>query len=412
MPRGRGVMVAFLLPLGALAGVELRATCTAKDTYDCGAQVGTQMAAVIQKALRGDAGLQALSRWATGDDPRGRGAYTRLLQLHNATYPHLVQEVAGLAQGAGLPFELMFVNNVRAELSAYNQSAWLGRAASCTDYHGPDSRVWGHNEDGGRGDVAASYLVTAVVGASAYRAFTYAGCLSGWAWGYNRFVAHSVNALTPAAAGLGLGINFVVRDLLDATSADDAVRRASRPGLGGAAHFNLADLAGGPALSLEFAPSAAGEPAARALVSAQRLTGPWYAHTNQFLRLDQPPLGDVESSYRRLARCATLALSPKPPADAAGLQAVLADRRDADYPIYRGSPHDGAVTITSTIFDMPNRLIRVFDRRALPDAAPVLVIHLATDPLALLPNRTSARPRVAEGPPPEASKATASSAMV
>ena len=42
---------------------------------------------------------------------------------------------------------------------------------------------------------------------TAYRAFTYAGCLSGWAWGLSRHVASSVNALTASQAGLGLGIN-------------------------------------------------------------------------------------------------------------------------------------------------------------------------------------------------------------
>ena len=65
------------------------------------------------------------------------------------------------------------------------------------------------------------------------------------------------------------------------------------------------------------------------------------------------------------------------------VQAVLADRHDADYPIYRGSAHDADITLTSTVFDLPGGKLSVFDTRPLPDAVPALVID-ATDPLAPL----------------------------
>lgn len=192
-----------------------------------------------------------------------------------------------------------------------------------------------------------------------------------------------MNALTAAEAGIGLGVNFVCRDILDATSTDDAVARASRPGMGGAAHFNLADVSAEratrrSALSLEFAPSAAGDASAPARTSALRLDGAWYAHTNQFLRMgSEPPIGDVESSLRRLARAATLALGGKAaPAGSAGMMAVLADRHDTGYPIYRGSARDEYVTLVSVVFDLEAGTLTAFDRRPLPGTPPALVLQM------------------------------------
>lgn len=169
----------LVLPVLCLAGVELHARCKAETNYECGVQVGTQMRAVIRPALLGDAQLTALAAW-TRTNAKGRGAYSELYSRHNATYPHLVSEVEGLARGAGLPFALAFVANVRAELSALNETAWVARESACTDYHGPSRTVWGHNEDGTPAGLAASYMVTAEIGAARYTAFTYAGCLSGW----------------------------------------------------------------------------------------------------------------------------------------------------------------------------------------------------------------------------------------
>merc|ERR1711871_1296758 len=99
----------------------------------------------------------------------------------------------------------------------------------------PGYQGWGHNEDG---DISVEANTTYIVQArlaspgkpiETYLAFTYPGRLSGWAWGFNgNGVVQSINALwdDPAPAGSYLGVVFVSRSVLAATSLQDALRRA------------------------------------------------------------------------------------------------------------------------------------------------------------------------------------------
>ena len=65
----------------------------------------------------------------------------------------------------------------------------------------------------------------------------------GWAWGANiHGHGQSVNSLFPLNVSVGLGTNFVARDVLRATSIDDAVARATVSGQGNGAHFNLGNF--------------------------------------------------------------------------------------------------------------------------------------------------------------------------
>ena len=120
------------------------------------------------------------------------------------------------------------------------------RPKQCTDVHviTPHFQGWAHNED--ERPFLGYYLVlsniTTATSAEQYVGFAYAGTVVGWAWGFNNHGhAHSVNAipLAPNQTTVGKGVNFVARDVLRATSLDDALRRGSVANQATAQHFNF-----------------------------------------------------------------------------------------------------------------------------------------------------------------------------
>jgi hypothetical protein len=135
-------------------------------------------------------------------------------------------------------------------------------------------------------------------------AFAYAGRLPGWAWGVSdRGVVFTVNGLfvlphTPP----GLGINFVARDVLDATDVNDALRRLRRTGQDGGSHFNLGSaVAPRRQLSVETGNGPT------TVLDVGNMGGGHYAHFNAYLHRDGlAGFGDFVSSVYRQARAATL----------------------------------------------------------------------------------------------------------
>ena len=60
-------------------------------------------AALLHAVFAASKGLQECIAFAA--TPDGRRAVHAMLQLHTAHYPEYVQELRGLADGAGVPFE-------------------------------------------------------------------------------------------------------------------------------------------------------------------------------------------------------------------------------------------------------------------------------------------------------------------
>jgi hypothetical protein len=227
------------------------AVAGARSHRDAGRQIGTAARAHIATAFERDKGLPAISAFVNGD---GAAIFKAILESHELAYPHLMQELRGLAEGADQPFELVAATNFVQELSLYVKAPTsCSGAVGCTDFHACFDRdglavsAWGHTEDGGLW-AAGGYIVQCSIdygdvpsapAPSAYTAFCYPGCLAGWAWGFNKHgICQSINALTSKPLAAGLGASFVSRDVLDAVSLADAVARASVRA--GGQHFNLA----------------------------------------------------------------------------------------------------------------------------------------------------------------------------
>eukprot|EP00947_MAST-08B_sp_MAST-8B-sp1_P000225 g225.t1 len=352
------------------------------------------MADVIKKQLEEgwvSAPLGALAEWSKVGRP-GHGIVARYLDLHEAAVPHLVDEVRGLAVGSGQPFKKLVLLNLLPELlnEANMTGASVRALKGCSDFHlmshqqgsTPSGvQAWGHNEDGKLSAADLNYFVHAKITdpghAAEYKAFTYAGALSGWAWGWNaQGVALSVNALfvepKPGHVG-GVGSFFTARSVYDAVDMDTAIKAASAPGQAGGQHFNLGYMyanctAADPCqVSVESSPHGASvqilsaDPLLPGAASPP-LRPDWYAHFNQYVRLPDPGIGDITSSIHRMARAATLAVGPDPPRTARDIATrILADSRDKTFSLRRGNTaQDPDVTYTTTVFDLSTKRAIIF----------------------------------------------------
>ena len=299
-----------------------------------------------------------------------------------------MQEVRGLARGSGVPFNHLMALNLEFELMSKGNVTSYGYVKGCSDYHiVRDNKVngWGHNEDGNQQDSDLFYFVAANISSplsspldipstsSSYFSFTYAGRLSGWAWSYNtKGLVFTVNGLyvLPNTA-LGLGINFIARDLLDATSLTDVVVRGNRPDQDGGSHFNVGDITQKLQLSIETG---------YAGTTVQKIDGVtnsavWYAHFNQYLHTDLPHSGDYISSMYRMARATTLATRKS--TEHQNLPFVLdvlgdqGGRTDNDvYCLHRcNNAADPYVTYVTVLIDLLTGVLKVYTNRTSGDNA-------------------------------------------
>ena len=348
------------------------AVCTAATNYECGKQIGTDQQQRIQDALKTQHGAALIAFIAT---THGQALFAQYTTLHQSVYPHLVEEIRGTADGAQVDFHHLLALNLEFELMAKGNLTSNGFEKGCSDYHvtnsdSSGSAGWGHNEDGNPADDNLYYFVSAkIASSSSYFSFTYAGRLSGWAWSYNtNGLVFTVNGLfVLPTTPLGLGINFVARDLLDSTTVDDAVTRANRTGQDGGSHFNVGDIHSGTQLSIET-----GGNAGMTVQVIDGTTGKWYAHFNQYLHNDrQPHRGDYTSSIFRMARVATLSQRRSEDLDSLTFVLdVLGDQGGSNggepdvYCLHRcNSDVDPYVTYVTVLIDLQRKTLAVYSNR-------------------------------------------------
>lgn len=184
----------------------------------------------------------------------------------------------------------------------------------------------------------------------------------------------SVNALMPLNVTMGLGTNFVARDVLRSTSLKDAVKRATVSGQGNGQHFNLGNfhtphqqvMIETSPIGHDVRPSVAPVAYHANLYESARLKG-----------IDGGPSRRVSSSHR-MTRMAELAPRFGPSGHNASIYGtVLCDHEDAAWPIHRdGSGKDCCITLNSVVFDLAAKTIRVWGHRA--QTQPVRVVDWAT----------------------------------
>jgi predicted choloylglycine hydrolase len=283
--------------------------------------------------------------------PEGRARYQELFDLNRVRYPEYFSELEGLAQGAGRPFEELFLANMRGEYREYLHDLQTRGCSDCalvTD----DVALIGHNEDGEPAFRGNMYIVHAKVEAKpAFTVLSYPGFLCGNAFGFNtEGVCFSIDNVRPRGARVGVGRHFIARSLLEVRSLGEAIERVTVPGRALGFSYTIGSVRERRAVHVEVAPGT---------YHVHQIRG-CYFHANHYKELTDVDQIIGPSSWARVER-ANVLLQDRPPVDAAGILAVLGDQVDEKYPIYRtATSPDENVTLCTALFDLDGRRLRIY----------------------------------------------------
>ena len=249
-----------------------------------------------------------------------------------AALPHLVEQIRGIAAGAGQPFAKVMAANAFEELYGRIELG-IGSAVAlerCTDLvvDGPDGPLLGHTEQWYAGDDGAVGIVIDIPDdGPTVLAPVVAGTLP--LVGINEHgVAIGAMSLSARDERVGIPRALIARDVLDSRDAADAVVRATRPDRAGGYSYQLA-FPDEAALTIETTGS-------REAVFAGRV------HTNHALdgsvaEVTFPP---SPGSLGRYERAVTLRDGADP--TTTGLTAALADHEaDPQHICVHPDPADG-----------------------------------------------------------------------
>lgn len=198
------------------------------------------------------------------------------LQISQQSFPHYVCEIQGMAQGAGVPFEQMFLLNISPEAyalqseiesrSQVTESTTIKPSADscgCTTVliNNMNTKLHIHNEDSDSMVKPFGYLLSADIDEDGvkeqFTAFCYPGILPGRAFGFNMHgLTISVNSLSPLQVLRGSPSRlFLHRAVLGGRDVQDVCRILENGGLGAAYGFctNLC-TADKEMFSIELAP--------------------------------------------------------------------------------------------------------------------------------------------------------------
>jgi len=285
----------------------------AKGTpYQRGATIGRAMAASAARSVafnRRYAEMHGLDRQTLD------AILAPYLDSSRAALPHLVEQIHGMADGAGLPFLDVFFANAFEEIYGIIELNAASPIAleRCTDVvlRAPGRTLLGHTEQWYAGDEGTPIVVLDLPdGGPALLAPVVAASLA--LTGINEHgAAFGAMSLSATDERVGVPRSLIARDVLDSRDPDDAIARATRAGRAGGYSY-LAAFPGGRAFAIET--TAASE----AVVECD-------AHTNHAL---DPAVGAVTcaaspGSRSRLDRARVLAASADATLEAMG--AILAD---------------------------------------------------------------------------------------
>lgn len=307
----------------------MKSVRVAGKPYERGALIGQAFAEAIEHSVafnRQYLAIHALDR------DQLETLLAPYLDAATASLPHLVEQVRGMADGAGQPFLDLFFANAFEEVYGIVE---LGTPAGvpierCTDVvlRSPGRTILGHNEQWYAGDDGAVGVVLDVSDdGPAVLAPVVAGTLPlvglnelGGAFGTMSLSATDERAGVPRA--------LVARGFLEAENSDDAFSRANIPGRAGGYSY-LCAFPGGETCAIETTSSTA----ARLNVTE---------HTNHALdaTVAAASCDPSDGSRSRLARARELAATTAPTLD--GVIGLLSDHSAAGQDIcLHPEPADG-----------------------------------------------------------------------
>jgi predicted choloylglycine hydrolase len=325
-------------------------------------EIGRQIGSAMKERITGH--LQVSPQYSSSVEyleGEGRETVEKMLKHARANFPHLIEEVEGLAEALEIPFKRLFAFQCRAEISILREPPGCSTIALCDD----DDVILVHNEDGNDLNVGRMFLVKVTPPSGVtFLSFVYPGLLPGNGPSINQAgLVQTTNYIQPRRVTDGIPRYFIGRAILESRNLDEAVSLATMTPRAFSYHHNLVHLPERRILSVEVA----AYPEQKH--SVEEVDG-LYVHTNHFLhpgmageeKTETRPY-DVpyESSTTRMAVLSSAIEKKGPPANVEEIMNLLTLHEGRPYSPCRHPEGDvHGATLGTAVFTAPDKTMILF----------------------------------------------------
>jgi hypothetical protein len=316
----------------------------AGDAYQVGRGLGEEAAGAIHETVVNVERYRALKRDWSGSD-----RLTALLAAARQAYPEFLREIEGIADGAGVGFDDIFLWNCRGDFPGGGDQSHAD-AAGCTTVmisaSETEPAVIAHNEDDQAELDGQCFLVRVRPSHGiGFTSFYSPGLLPGHTFAVNDAgLVQAVNNIQPHDQTAGIPRHIVARAVLASAGLDAAVAVLSRRDRASGFHHNLGQAGRSQLLSVEAPASmCVVHHVASAAVHSNHLVFPECADIAQ-------EVTDSSASRQRRAE----ALISDGALEGRDASVVLGDHADADLPICRKrrGGTDPGYTLATAVFEV------------------------------------------------------------
>jgi isopenicillin-N N-acyltransferase-like protein len=171
----------------------------------------------------------------------GRKLSDKLLELSQKHFPNIIEEIKGMADGAGIHFDHIWAINIKSELGAFQKEP-----PGCSSiFVNDDKNMWlFHNEDGHTAykEIMFTIKVTPPSGV-AFISMVYPGTITGNGPSLNiRGIVQTTNYIGSTKGEIGLPRYVIGRAILEAKDLEEAIQIATFEPRAYPYHHNLASF--------------------------------------------------------------------------------------------------------------------------------------------------------------------------
>ena len=205
-------------------------------------EIGYQIGHVFRKNIKEI--ISRRSEWHSGlinilNSGEGRKFSDKLLEISQKHFPNVIEEINGIADGAGIHFDHIWAMNIKSELGAVKKEP-----PGCSSiFVKDDKNMWlFHNEDGHTAykDIMFTIKVNPPSGVS-YISMVYPGIITGNGPSLNsRGIVQTTNYIGSTKSEIGLPRYVIGRAILEAKDLKEAIQIATFEPRAYPYHHNLA----------------------------------------------------------------------------------------------------------------------------------------------------------------------------
>ncbi|CAH1788348.1 unnamed protein product, partial [Owenia fusiformis] len=287
-------------------------------------------------------------------------------------FPHIMEELKGMAKATEIPLQMMLINNLEREILA--KITPMDESPGCTDVfvNNGTTRAWGHNEDGWPEMKPYTFFVMANIdpyistnGSSypreKFAAHCYPGNLPGWDFGFNYHgFAYSMNILMPKEVGVNTVCEVVLmRGMLSCSSVSEARERILQEGYGISCglSFQFSMVGEDHIYNIECAPNKPRSLISEIVIKAggEHTPDGFFVRSNNYIHMPGQQT-TIPSVFEREKIWKTYS-----PTSIQDIRTLLGDTQHAEFPIYRtGTKSDIWATVCTAVFDMNKKHLMFF----------------------------------------------------